>query len=76
MLVFSSEDRSKVFLTSLVEMSMALSLDGFIDNCWLERAMGRLVTGFMDRVEMIYMGKLDMETCFKLEGSLNVMLVV
>ena len=52
--------------------------DGCFDNwnCWLERAMVRLVTGFMGRVEMMFMGKLDMETCFKLEGSLNVMSVV
>ena len=57
-LVFSSEDRFKDFLTSLVEISKALSMDGFIENCCLERATGRLVTGFIGRVEMEFMGKL------------------
>ena len=58
-LVFSSKDSSELISTSLVEMSKALSVDRFLDICCLERGKGRLVTGFMGRVEMVFM--LDLE---------------
>ena len=81
-MVFSSKDSFEVILTSMVEMSKTLSVDRFLDNCCLERGMGRLVTGFMGRVEMVFM--LDLENIDwlvlflgrVLEGWLNVIAVV